>query len=133
MNGRKQAYVANCEQINDSNTGCLIHNNKYNKTCECRAYLTMTIPEKHELLKSKFACFCCLTPNHRAVHCPQKRECGDGCYKYHHRSLHSSDFKDTSNTLMNDWADEYDKTVILPVMKVKTHFNSFKCFVINDE
>ena len=25
---------------------------------------------------------------------------------------------------MNDWEDEYDKTVILPVMKVKTHFNS---------
>ena len=53
------------------------------------------------------------------------RRKGDGCYKYHHRSLHSSEFKGTSNALMNDWADEYDKTVVLPVMKVKTNFNSF--------
>ena len=58
---RKQACVAGCEQIDDSNMGCLIHNNEYHKTCECRAYLAMSIPEKYELLKSKFACFCCLT------------------------------------------------------------------------
>ena len=47
-----------------------------------------------------------------------------GCNKYHHRSLHS-EFQGLSNALMNEWAEECDKTVILPVMKVKTNSSSF--------
>ena len=123
---RKQAYLAGYETPDsDQYTGCLVHNINNHKTCDCRAFLSMSLSEKYDLLKAKFACFCCLTPNHRIENCPQKRECGDGCDKLHHRSLHPNDISGTSNALMNNWTEEYDKTVILPVMQIKTISNSF--------
>ena len=76
----------------------------------------------YDLLKNSSACFYCLMPNHRSDQCIRKKECGDGCKKYHHCSLHSDEYAGSSHTLIGDWPNEHEKTVILPIMKVQTHW-----------
>ena len=81
----------------------------------------MKVSERYELLKENAACFSCLLRNHRLDQCERKQECGDGCRKLHHKSLHSSAEVDgTSLTLLGGWLDEKKKTVLLPIMEVKT-------------
>ena len=117
---RKYGGVHNIEKVGEKET-CFIHANSNHKISECRSYLGMRISERYDLLKNNSASFCCLMPNHRSGQCIRGKECGDGCKKYHHRSLHSDEYDGSTHTLIGDWPNEHEETVILPIMKVRTH------------
>ena len=98
---------------------CLIHPYSSNHTLpECKNYLSMKISERHDLLKENFACFGCLLPNHKIDECKIKQECGDGCKKFHHRSLHIDDKE--AHAMVGGNLNDDEKTVLLPIMDVKT-------------
>ena len=105
---------------------CLIHNEAH-RTENCKTYLTMTISDRYELLKRYFACFCCLTPDHRVEFCPQKRECGGGCSKFHHPSLHPPFHQAANNccSVKNTCLENHDTNVILPIMKINYKNDKF--------
>ena len=122
---RKPGYVNNAETYFDESEVCLIHN-KNDKTSDCKAYLAMTISERYELLKKCFACVCCLLPNHRTEYCSRKIECGNDDYtKAHHPSLYAQPYGVSTCSFVNDCPEEYDKAVILPIMKIKYEQNKF--------
>ena len=111
---RKYGTVNNIEKNGET---CIIHTNSNHKTSECKVYLAMNISERYDILKNNTACFGCLQPNHRLDQCIHRKECGDGCTKYHHRSLHNDEYDGSSNTL-NALRNENENTVILPIMNV---------------
>ena len=103
---RKYGGVHNIEKVGEKET-CFIHANSNHKISECRSYLGMRISERYDLLKNNSACFCCFMPNHRSDQCIRRKECGDGCKKYHHRSLHSDEYDGYTHTLIGDWPNEH--------------------------
>ena len=116
---RRYGGIHNIEKANEKET-CLIHVNGNHKTSDCKSYLAMNVSERYDLLKSNIACFSCLLPNHRLDQCSRKKECGNGCLKYHHHTLHGDVVDGSTNALTGNWRTIDEIAVILPIMKVKT-------------
>ena len=117
---RKYGNVSNIEKFDNGSETCLLHMNTDHTTSDCKLYLKMSVSERYETLKKRAACFNCLIPNHRSDQCFSKKECGSGCNRFHHWALHTTEHGGYSRTLISDLPDG-DKTVILPIMKIKTN------------
>ena len=88
LNSAKKCDVNLFESKGDISK-CLIHKTGGHKTEECRNYKDLPVDQKHDLLMKNFACFACLTPEHKINDCKVKSKCAhEGCDKFHHESLH---------------------------------------------
>ena len=115
---RKYGNVSNIEKFDNGSETCLLHMNTDHTTSDCKLDLKTSVSERYETLKRRAACFNCLIPNNRSDQCPSKKECGNGCNRFHRWTLHTTEHGGYSHTLISDLPDG-DKTVILPIMKIK--------------
>ena len=125
VNGEKR-YPIN---LAESGKGpkCIIHDfATSHNTADCRNYNGMSINERYDLLRTKSACFCCLSSGHRSEVCDNKVSCTK-CEEYHHVSLHST--PNLPNPLGSpeaasavrhmDPSETPGNSCIFPLMKVK--------------
>ena len=75
-----------------SNNKCLIHPNAPHLTRKCHGFLSMTVEDRGELVKSSDGCKLCLSTFHQKQPCPFEnlwQKCGvQGCQESHSRLLH---------------------------------------------
>ncbi|XP_064627810.1 uncharacterized protein LOC135487695 [Lineus longissimus] len=91
------------------------------KVPECPTFVSNSVSERHNLVKTHNLCFSCLVRGHRSKDCRSKRKCGKaGCTRWHHVMLHvdspppivqSAPFSGSATAAI-------DKNGILPVVRV---------------
>ena len=103
-----------CKQVNMHT--CLIHGNVGHNTKDCRQYKSYGIADRYSLVKDSYACYGCLHSGHQLKECPNRVICGDGCDKYHHKSLHDNR-TNTVHSISNFTVDD-NRLCLLPIMKI---------------
>ena len=105
---------------------CWIHNSNSHDIAECRHFLSMTSEDKLKMVKENRACWSCLRPGHRSASCKEKHECGEnGCSKYHHKILHTTDAKGVGfHSLTQVPEINSDQACLLQLMKIEAKHSS---------
>ncbi len=84
-----QKELNNEDAIEEKASRCLVHNSSTHDTGDCRVFQEKSPENKILFVKEKRACWSCLKSGHRSVNCKSCGRCGiDGCFKFHHPSLH---------------------------------------------
>ena len=104
-------------------TPCITHFWSSNHlTADYRTFKSLSIKNKLDVLKEKYACYGWLSPGHTLAECETKSKCDaeTGCSEYHHPSLHlvTKDVAAAALSIIDDCYDTSDH-VLLPIMKVE--------------
>ncbi|CAH8639763.1 unnamed protein product, partial [Dicrocoelium dendriticum] len=71
-------------------------------TASCRSFLSLDVPSRWRLMKSRGGCFRCLGTGHRSATCQNGKDCNvPDCRGRHHPLLHSESRQVTSPTVAN--------------------------------
>ncbi|CAH8531801.1 unnamed protein product [Dicrocoelium dendriticum] len=71
-------------------------------TASCRSFLSLDVPSRWRLMKSRGGCFRCLETGHKSATCQNSKECNvSDCRGHHHPLLHSESRQVTSPTVAN--------------------------------
>ena len=116
---------------------CLIHKDDSHNTSECSSYLSYTIDQRFDLLKSNRACFSCLSGGHLSFDCRNRIKCiVDNCGWFHHVSLHKpavSFGNESVNTLHSPCpSDSSGSSCIFPIMRIRVGNTSLHANVLWD-
>ena len=81
------------ETENKFNNNCLVHPNQSHFTRKCRAFRSMPLKQRAEIVSDVNGCELCLSKSHCNEPCPwinKWGKCGiDGCDKFHSHLLHN--------------------------------------------
>ena len=71
---------------------CLIHRDCHHPVWRCRAFLSLSVPERLNIVRSSNACTLCLDTGHDERHCSKVSQCSRyGCSQRHNILLHKDD------------------------------------------
>jgi len=78
-----------------------LHCNENHCIYRCPTFIALTVPERREFIKSKQACFNCLSYGHSSKSCASNNICKK-CSKHHHTMLHEVTTAATPSPLPNE-------------------------------
>ena len=81
---------------------CWLHGrNSKHSIFDCQVFIAKTPEERVALASRHRVCWCCLDAGHTKGRCYNKTICGiDGCTKFHHQALHTSDGNNNNGQVM---------------------------------
>ena len=72
---------------------CWIHRTDGHNILECREYLESTPEDRVRVIRDNRVCWSCIGLGHRSIQCRRRKQCPEmDCGKYHHESLHETQY-----------------------------------------
>lgn len=94
----KRSLHANTQDHSSVTPSCCLFCSQNHPIYQCTGYLKLSPTQRRDFIKSKEACFNCLSASHMLSKCKSTRSCFK-CKRYHHTSLHEDNFTSKHMTL----------------------------------